>query len=91
MIIRAFKIEPQIAIKIFSKHNVDQEEIYDVLKNNDPQFRRVGGNQYVAIGKSRSRYVTIFFTYDPEVKEAEITTAYGSDKKQIKWCRKVKK
>ncbi|MBU1198870.1 MAG: hypothetical protein KKF46_04880 [Nanoarchaeota archaeon] len=88
MIIKAFKIEPEAAIKIFEKHNVRQEEIYDVLKNNKPKFKKAGGNQYVAIGSSRSRYITIFFNYDEKTKEAEITTAYPSGKSQIKFYKK---
>jgi len=88
MIIDAFKIEPETAIKIFEKHNVLQEEIYDVLKDDKPKFKKVGGSQYLAIGLSRSRYITIFFTYDSENKEAEIKTAYPSDKSQIKFYKK---
>lgn len=89
MIIRAIKIEPEIAIKIFEKHNVLQEEIYEVFSDN-PKFRRVGGDQYIAIGLSASRYVTLFFTYDKNTKEAEITTAYPSDISQIRSYKKMK-
>ena len=88
MIIKAIKIEPETAIKIFDKHNVLQEEIYDVFKNDKPKFKKVGGDQYVAIGISRSRYLTIFFRFDGN--EAEITTAYPSDKGQIKSYKKMK-
>ena len=84
MIIKAIKIMPEIATKIYEKHDVQQAEIEDVLKNDNPRFWRVGGNQYVAIGLSKSRYVTIFFEYDDKTKEAEITTAYPSSKGQIK-------
>ena len=90
MIIKAIKIEPETAIKIFEKHNVLSEEIYDVLKNDKQKFKKVGGNQYVAIGLSRNRYVTIFFTYDKKTKEAEIKTAYPSDKGQIKSYKRMK-
>lgn len=90
MIIRAIKIEAETAIKIFDKHNVLSEEICDVLKNDKPKFKRVGGNQYVAIGFSKSRYLTIFFSYDEKTKEAEITTAYPSDKGQIRSYKKIK-
>ena len=90
MIIRAIKIEDEIAIKIFEKHNVLEEEIYDVLKNDKPKFKKVGGNQYAAIGLSRSRYITIFFTYDLMTKEAEITSAYPSGIVQIKSYKRVK-
>ena len=90
MIIRAIKIEPEIIIKIFDKHNVLPEEIYDVLKDDKPKFKKVGGDQYVAIGLSKSRYLTIFFRYDGKTKEAEVTTAYPSDKGQIKFYKKIR-
>ena len=88
MIIKSIKIETDVIIKIFDKHNVLQEEIYDALKNDAPRFKNVGGNQYAAIGLSRSRYLTIFFRYDNG--EAEITTAYPSDKGQITTYKKMK-
>lgn len=87
MIIKAIKIRPEIAVKIFEEHNVLQEEVEDALKNDKPKFRKVGGNQYVAIGLSRNRYITIFFRYYQ--KEAEITTAYPSDKGQIKSYKRM--
>ncbi len=90
MIIRAIKIEPETLIKIFNKHNVLSEEIYDALNDGKPQFKKVGGNQYIAIGFSKSRYLTIFFRYDGKTKEAEITTAYPSDKSQIKSYKKIR-
>ncbi len=90
MIIRAIKIEPETAIKIFEKHNVLEEEIYDALKNDKPKFKKVGGNQYLTIGFGRSRYLTIFFKYGEKTKEAEITTAYPSDKGQIKSYKRMK-
>ena len=89
MIIKAIKIQPITAIKIFEKHNVLQKEIYEALKNGNPKFRKVAATQYVAIGFSKSRFITIFFHYDK--KEAEITTAYPSTKKQIKSYKRVKK
>jgi hypothetical protein len=88
MIIKAIKIEPETAIKIFNKHNVLSGEIYDMLKDDKPKFKKVGGDQYLAIGFSKSRYLTIFFKFDG--KEAEITTAYPSDKGQIKSYKKMK-
>ena len=90
MIIKAIKIEPEIIIKIFEKHNVLQEEIYDVIKDDEPKFKKVGGCQYVAVGLSKSRHLTIFFRYDLKRGEAEITTAYASDKGQIKSYKKMK-
>ena len=88
MIIKAIKIEPDIAVKIFEEHDVVQEEVYDMLNDGKPKFKRVGGNQYAAIGLSRSRYITIFFRYDGQTKEAEIATAYPSDEGQLKWYKK---
>ena len=88
MIIRIIKIEPATAIKIFEKHNVLQEEVYDALKAN-PKFKKAGGDQYIAIGQSRSRHITIYLSYDERTKEAEIKTAYPSSKKQIKAYRKA--
>lgn len=88
MNIEAIKIEPEIAIKIFEEHGVLESEIYDVLKNDKPKYKKAGGNQYVAVGFSGSRYVTIFFRYDQKTKEADIRTAYPSDKGQIKSYKK---
>lgn len=88
MYIKSVKIEPETIIKIFEKHNVSQEEIYELLKNDKPIFKKVAGNQYVAVGLTKSRYLTIFFTYDQKTKEAEISTAYPSDKGQIKFYKK---
>jgi hypothetical protein len=88
VIIKAIKIEPQIAGKIFRKHNVLSQEILDVLRDDCPIFRKVGGNQILTIGLSKSRYLTIFFSF--EEGEAEIQTAYPSDNKQIKFYKKVR-
>ena len=90
MRIKAIVTEPETAIKIFEKHNALGKEIYQAMKDGAPQFRRVGGNQYVAVGLAQNRHLTIFFRYDEKTKEAEITTAYPSDKKQIRWYKKVK-
>jgi len=85
MKIKAVKIEPETALKIFERHTVAQEEVYETLKNDRPIFRQVGGDQYLAIGSSKTRYITLFFRYDSETKECDITTAYPSDKKQVKF------
>ncbi|MBS3098150.1 hypothetical protein J4209_05130 [Candidatus Woesearchaeota archaeon] len=87
MIIKAIKIEPETAVKIFENHNVLQEEVYEVFADK-PKFKKAGGDQYIAIGLSKSRYLTIFFRYDKKTKEAELTTAYPSDKIQIKFYKK---
>lgn len=89
MIIRALKITPETAIKVFEKHNVLQEEIYDALKTGKPRFKKAGGDQYIAIGLSQSRYVTIYFSYDKRTREAEIKTAYPSSKVQVKAYKKT--
>ena len=91
MKIKAIKIEVKTTIKIFKKHNVLEKEIYDMLKNDKPLFRKVAGKQYNTIGLSRSRYITIFFRYDENIKEMEITTAYPSDKRQIKFYKRSRK
>ncbi len=88
MIIKAIKIEPKIAIKIFDKHNVLSGEIFDMLKDDKPKFKKAGGDQYIAIGYSKNRYLTVFFRYYGN--EAEITTAYPSDRGQIKSYKKMK-
>ncbi len=91
MIIKAFKVSPETTIKIFKKHNVLQEEIYGVFECDDPIYRKVGGDQYIAIGVGKSKYITIFFYYNVKTKEAEITTAYPSDKAQIKFYKNQKR
>jgi hypothetical protein len=82
MIIKAIKIAPEIAIKIFEKHNIFIEEIKDVLKDDHPVYKRIAGKQYLAIGISRSRYILIIFRY--ENKEAGIQTAYEASRRQIR-------
>lgn len=77
------KIEPQIVVKIYEKHSVSSEEVEGVLKENKTIFKKVAANQYLAIGLGE-RYLTIFFEYNNKTKEANITTAYLSSRKQIK-------
>ncbi|MEK6963676.1 MAG: hypothetical protein AABX70_04570 [Nanoarchaeota archaeon] len=91
MKIRAIHIENSVAMKIYEKHRVPVEEIYEVFAQNQAEFRQVGGNQYMSIGPSKNRYLTMFFTYDEIAKEIDITTAYPSSKKQIKIYKKVRK
>ncbi|MBI2176280.1 hypothetical protein HYU40_02930 [Candidatus Woesearchaeota archaeon] len=90
MIVKAVKIEPATAVKIFEKHNVLQEEVYAALNSGNPKFKKAGGNQYAAIGLSQSRHITVYFSYDEKTKEAEVETAYPSSKKQIKSYRKAR-
>ena len=84
------KIEPETLVKIYEKHSVLSEEIEDVLVNGKPLFRKVGGDQYVAIGL-RDRYLVVFFKYDQEIKEALITTAYPASRRQIKAYKKLRR
>ena len=90
MRIKAIKIEPAIVIKIFEKHDIQQDEVVELLKEDYPTFRKVGGDQYLAMGLAKSRYVTIYFRYDTQTEEAEITTAYPSDGGQIKSYKRWK-
>lgn len=83
------RINPLVQKKIYDKHNILSEEIFLVLKENQPIFKKAGGNQIMAIGLY-NRYITIFFRYDPNRKQATITTAYPSDKKQVKYYKKTK-
>ncbi|HLD04943.1 MAG TPA: hypothetical protein VJG90_04450 [Candidatus Nanoarchaeia archaeon] len=91
MKIRAIHVGPDVEIKIYEKHNVSVQEIYELFAQDKTEFRRVGGNQYMAIGPSKNRYLTLFFTYDNIAKEIDITTAYPSSKKQIRIYKKVRK
>ncbi|MDD9953423.1 MAG: hypothetical protein OXR66_03740 [Candidatus Woesearchaeota archaeon] len=75
------RIEPHILEKVEKKHGISAAEIVSVLHYDAPIFKKVGGRQLVAIGCA-ARFVTIFFTL--RKRKAQITTAYPSDKKQIK-------
>ena len=88
MLIKAVKTEPAIIIKIYEKHSVLSEEVERVLKNSRTIFKKVSGNQYVAVGLG-DRYITVFFEYNNKTKEANITTAYPSSRKQIKSYRRL--
>lgn len=90
LIIKALKIEPATITKIYEKHSVLSEEIERVLEEGKPAFKKVGGSQYLAIGLW-NRYLTIFFEYNSKTKEATITTAYPSSRKQIKTYKKLTK
>lgn len=82
------KIEPQIVVKIYEKHSVSSEEIERVLKENKTIFKKVAANQYLAIGLG-DRYLTIFFEYNNKTKEANVTTAYRSSRKQIRSYKRL--
>ena len=90
MLIKAVKIEPSTLMKIYEKHSVLSSEIEKVLRKGEPIFKKAGGRQYVAIGVW-DRYLTIYFTYDSNTKEATITTAYPSSAKQLKSYKKLKR
>ena len=91
MKIKQILIPFQAEKKIFTKHNIAEKEIIDVFINDAPRFKKVGGGQYLAIGTSKSRYLTIFFRYDHVIKQAEITTAYPSPKDHIRSYKRMKK
>lgn len=89
--IKGIVIDTEIEQKIFEKHSVLPDEIRNILKDGKPLFKKIGGNQYIAIGLAE-RYLTIFFKYDSITKEAKITTAYPSSKTQIRsYKRKIKR
>ena len=90
MKIDIIKINPEIQKKIYEKHNILSEEITLVLKEGKPIFKKVGGDQIIAVGLY-NRYVTIFFKYNQRRNKATIITAYASNKKQIKYFKKVRK
>lgn len=90
MKIDIIRINPEVQKKIYEKHNILTEEMTLVLKEGNPILKKTGGNQIIAIGLY-NRYITIFFRYNQKRKQATITTAYPSDKKQIKYYKKVRK
>ena len=68
------RIDPRVQKKVYEKHNILSEEITLILAEGNPIFKKVGGNQIMAIGLY-NRYLTIFFRYNPKRKQATITTA----------------
>lgn len=88
MLIRIVRIEEATVAKIYEKHAVLPEEVERALMEDKPVYKRVGGNQYVAIGLA-DRYLTIYFTYNGRTKVAEIATAYPSSRRQIRSYRKM--
>lgn len=90
MIIENIIIDDEIAVKIHKKHKVTTKEIRLILEKNEPVYRKVCGEHYMAIGLYQG-YLTIFFIYNGETKSAYIQTAYKSSKWQIKLYRKKKK
>lgn len=90
MRIGIISISPVVQKKLYEKHSILAKEIILVLKEDKPIFKKVGGNQIMAIGLY-NRHITIFFDYNQKRKQAIIKSAYPSDKKQIKYYRKVGK
>ncbi len=88
LLIKTVKVQSQIVVKIYEKHSVLAAEIEKVLQEDEPIFKKVGGDQYIALG-IWDRYLTIFFAYDGKIKEAVITTAYPSSRKQIKSYKRL--
>jgi len=89
MRINTIRIDPLIERKLYEKHHVFAEEVELVLREGKPIFKRVGAEQLCAIGLY-NRYITIFFTYSAKTKQATITTAYPSDRKQIQYYKRVR-
>lgn len=83
------RIEPEATLKIFNKHGLRSEEVEKMFMEGNPVYKKVGGNQYAAIGKI-DQFITVFFTYEQKRKQATITTAYPSDKKQIRSYKKIR-
>jgi hypothetical protein len=90
MRIEVIRLDPKTQLKIYDKHNILAEEIELVLKENKLIFKRAGAGQIIAIGLY-NRYITIFFRYNLKKKQATITTAYPSDKKQTRYYKKHRK
>ncbi|MEK6869130.1 MAG: hypothetical protein AABX63_01380 [Nanoarchaeota archaeon] len=90
MKIEIIRIDAEIKKKIYEEHSILSEEIEKVLKEDEAIFKKTGGNQIIAMGLY-SRYITIYFRYEKKTKQAIITTAYPSSKKQIKHYNKIRK
>lgn len=87
MRISIFRIDSDVALKIFNKHGLRSEEVEKMFMEGNPVYKKAGGSQYAAIGKI-DKFITVFFTYEQKRKQATITTAYPSDNKQIKFYKK---
>src|SRR3989338_5387471 len=79
--IKRMLIFEKTSIKIKNKHGISKNEIFSAMSEGNPIFKRVGGNQVMAITKY-SRFITIFFTYTKQI--AKVKTAYLSSESQIK-------
>ncbi len=80
-------IEDKVKEKILSKHNVDANEITNVLLSK-PLILRAKADRYMVIGYYK-RYLTVIF--DVKLKSTNIVTAYPSSNAQINLYKKKKK
>lgn len=88
MKIRKIIMEEHVAEKIVSKHNLKRIIVREVLCDEvgKSYIERVGGDQYIAIGKSHAGYATVIFTYISGT--ATIKTAYYSTNWQVNLYKK---
>jgi len=86
MKITGILIEDKIKDKIISRHNVEADEIKQVIFTN-PLVLKSKENRYLAIGHYQ-RYLTVIFEMHKNI--AFIITAYPSTEVQIKLHKKKK-
>lgn len=79
-------IENKVKEKILFKHNVEAEEIKQVLLSK-PLVLKAKHQRYIAIGKDE-RYLTIIF--ESKKGTTNVITAYPSSNAQIKLYKKKK-
>ena len=90
MRIEILRINLDTKKKIYEEHSILADEIENVLQDDKAIYKKTGGNQVIAIGLF-NRYITVYFRYNAKTKQATITTAHPSNKKQIKHYRKKRK
>ena len=88
MIVESIRLKRDVKEKIETKHSITLIEIEKVLLENKSKFRKAK-DCYIGMGLLK-RYLTIFFNYNINLKEAEIITAYPSSKWQIKLYKRMK-
>ena len=81
MFIKVVLLESKIEEKIYKKHNIKKEEIYNIIFDDYPFYFKTRDKKYLCIGKY-NKYITIIFYL--KNNKAEIITAYSSSKWQIK-------
>ena len=79
-------IEDKAKVKILSKHNIEANEIINVLLSN-PLVLKTKLERFIAIGYYQ-RYLTVIF--DNKEKNTNIVTAYPSSEAQIKLYKRKK-